>query len=64
MKDIPYFSNQVKIALKNCGSIDHSCLEEYISVDGYIGLAKVLENNSELKVIEEMKKSQSGLLYF
>jgi NADH-quinone oxidoreductase subunit F len=30
IKDVDYFKNQVKIALRNCGEIDYSSLEEYI----------------------------------
>ena len=55
--DISYFKNQVKIALKNCGSIDYSSLEEYISKDGYAALEKVLNGMTPQGVVDEMKKS-------
>ncbi|MDD4188997.1 MAG: NADH-ubiquinone oxidoreductase-F iron-sulfur binding region domain-containing protein [Eubacteriales bacterium] len=56
LKDIEFFKDQVKIALRNCGSIDHSSIEEYIANDGYFALAKALEAE-RTEVIEEIKKS-------
>jgi len=55
--DIDYFKNQVKIALRNCGSIDYSSLEEYIANNGYMALAKVLKEYTPEKVVEEIKAS-------
>ena len=31
MKDIPFFANQVKIALRNCGVVDFASMESYIA---------------------------------
>lgn len=56
-KDIDFFKNQVKIVLKNCGSIDYSSLEGYIANDGYMAIAKVLEEMSPEGVVNEIKKS-------
>ncbi|HEX3043343.1 MAG TPA: NADH-ubiquinone oxidoreductase-F iron-sulfur binding region domain-containing protein [Bacillota bacterium] len=56
-KDIPYFKNQVKIALRNCGAIDYGLLEEYIARDGYLALAKVLQAMSPETVVAVIKKS-------
>ncbi|MCR4436112.1 MAG: NADH-quinone oxidoreductase subunit NuoF [Clostridiales bacterium] len=57
IKDIPYFTKQVKIALRNCGTIDYSSLDEYISKNGYMAVAKVLKDFSPEDVVEEVKKS-------
>ncbi|NSW89846.1 MAG: NADH-quinone oxidoreductase subunit NuoF [Firmicutes bacterium] len=57
LKDIDYFKDQVKIALRNCGNIAFSSLEEYIANDGYMALAKVLSGMSPEEVVEEIKKS-------
>lgn len=57
LNDIDYFKGQVKIALRNCGNIDYSSLEEYIANDGYMALAKVLKELSPADVVEEVKKS-------
>ena len=52
-----YYKKQTRIALKNCGIINPSSLEEYIAVDGYSSLAKILTEGSRSKVIEDMKAS-------
>lgn len=57
LEDIEYFKKQTKIALRNCGSIDHASLEDYILNKGYMAIAKVLYNYSPLQVVEEVKKS-------
>ena len=58
LKNINYFKQQVKIALRNCGDIDHSSIEEYIANNGYFGIEKALNElkNPEI-IIEEIKKS-------
>lgn len=57
LSDIQYFKDQVKVALRNCGSIDHSSLEAYIAKDGYAAVAKAVSQMSPREVVEEMKKS-------
>jgi NADH-quinone oxidoreductase subunit F len=57
MSEIPYFKDQVKVALRNCGSIDHSSIEAYIAQDGYAAVAKALSQMNPYEVVEEMKKS-------
>jgi len=57
LDDIDYFKNQVKIALRNCGVIDYSLLEEYILRDGYMAAAKAIGQMSPEQVVEEIKKS-------
>jgi len=57
MEDIEYFRRQTKIALRNCGNIDHGSLEQYIAHDGYMAAAKAFDNLSPEKVVEEIKKS-------
>jgi (2Fe-2S) ferredoxin len=55
--DIPYFSRQVKIALRNCGSIDHASLAEYIGRDGYMAAAKVLLEMSAEETVRKIQKA-------
>ncbi|MCR4435495.1 MAG: NADH-quinone oxidoreductase subunit NuoF [Clostridiales bacterium] len=57
LKDIDYFKNQVKIALRNCGRIDYASLEEYIANDGYKSIARVLQDMTPAEVVKEIKKS-------
>ncbi len=55
--EIDYFRNQTRIALRNCGSIDHGSLEDYIAHDGYSAAASVLERYTPEKVVDQIKKS-------
>nr|NNM90322.1 NADH-quinone oxidoreductase subunit NuoF [Bacilli bacterium] len=55
--NIPFFKDQVRIALRNCGMIDPENIDEYIAVQGYKALAKVLTTMTPDQVIDEMKKS-------
>jgi NADH-quinone oxidoreductase subunit F len=47
---------QVRIVLRNCGSIDPTNINHYIANEGYSGLRKALSIKPE-DVIEELKKS-------
>jgi NADH:ubiquinone oxidoreductase subunit F (NADH-binding)/NAD-dependent dihydropyrimidine dehydrogenase PreA subunit len=49
-------NKQMRVVLRNCGSINPESIEDYIAVDGYQGLFKALEMGAE-GVIAEMKKS-------
>ncbi|MFI4910871.1 MAG: NADH-quinone oxidoreductase subunit NuoF [Sedimentisphaeraceae bacterium JB056] len=55
--DIDFFKRQTKIVLRNCGLVDPISLEDYIGVDGFMAIAKVLEEMSPDDVIEQMKLS-------
>ena len=55
--DIEYFKSQLKVVMKNCGSIDFSSLDEYISKDGFFALNKVLNEMTSDEVIAEVEKS-------
>jgi NADH-quinone oxidoreductase subunit F len=57
-RDLPLFSKQVRIALRNCGLIDPEQIEQYIARDGYAALAKVLGEMSPDEVIREVKSAQ------
>lgn len=57
MNENPFFTKQVKIALRNVGLIDPMNIEEYIAVDGYKALAKALFAMKPEEVIEEIKRS-------
>jgi NADH-quinone oxidoreductase subunit F len=57
IKDIDFFKNQVKIVLKNCGSIDYSSIEQYIANDGYMAVAKALADMTPESVIQEVKSA-------
>ena len=57
MSDIPFFSKQLLVALRNKGLIDPEKIDEYIARDGYTALAKVLTSMTPQAVIGEIKKS-------
>jgi len=48
---------QKRITLANCGVIDPEKIEEYIAMDGYFALAKVLLEMQPIDVINELKAS-------
>ena len=51
------YMHQHRITLANCGVIDPERIEEYIALDGYFALAKVLLEMQPLDVINELKSS-------
>ena len=53
----PFFAAQMKIVLENCGRIDAEKIEEYIAVEGYAALAKVVTEMQPAEVVEEVRKS-------
>ena len=56
-EDMAFYKKQLRIALRNCGHINPEEITEYIANDGYLALAKCLEEMTPQEVIEEMKKS-------
>lgn len=57
LNDVGFYKKQVRIALKNCGVIDPESIDEYLAVDGYKALEKVLTDLTPQEVIEILKKS-------
>ncbi len=57
VEDVPFYKNQTKVALKYCGYLNPESLEEYVAVDGYSALGKVLEEMKPEDVINEIKIS-------
>jgi len=56
-KELPFYSKQVRLTLRNCGYIDPDSLEEYLARDGYQALAKVLTEKTPEQVVEDLKAS-------
>ncbi len=56
-EDMPFFSRQTRIALRNAGVIDPDSIEEYIARDGYVALARVLTSMQPDEVVDVIKKS-------
>ena len=57
MLDIPFFANQMLIALRNKGMIDAEEIDEYIARDGYQAAAKALLEMTPEDIVNEVKKS-------
>ena len=55
-EDAAFLKKQTRIALRNCGILDPTNIEDYISNGGYRALDKALAMSPE-EVIEEIKKS-------
>lgn len=56
-RDIPFFSHQQRIALRNVGNIAAYDINEYISVGGYQALYKALTKIKPDQIIDEITKS-------
>ena len=59
-EDEEFLTRQTRIALRHCGLIDPTSLEDYRAMDGYQGLEKVLKTMTPEQVIEEIKISGLG----
>ena len=63
LKDVPalgetnFYKTQLRVALRNCGVIDPENIDEYIAMDGYQALGKVLTEMTPQEVIDVMKAS-------
>ncbi len=56
-EDEEFLTKQTRIALRHCGLIDPTSLEDYCAADGYEALKKVLTSMTPEEVIEEIKLS-------
>ena len=57
LTDTPFYKKQVRIALRHCGVINPEIIEEYIALDGYAALGKVLTEMTPEQVIQTIKDS-------
>jgi (2Fe-2S) ferredoxin len=55
--EVPFYKNQQKVVLRNCGEIDPTDVLQYIERDGYAALAKALTRMDPQSVIEEVVNS-------
>jgi len=55
--EIPFYRNQVKIVLRNCGLIDSDRIDEYIGRGGYFSAWDALSSKTPEDVIAEVKGS-------
>ena len=59
LSDTVFYKTQNRVVLRNCGVIDPENIDEYIAMDGYAALGKVLTHMTPDEVIKEI--SDSGL---
>ncbi len=60
LSDTQFYKHQLRIALRNCGVINPESIDEYIGVDGYTALERILtEQTPPQDIIDALK--QSGL---
>ena len=59
LNDTAFYKSQTRVALRNCGVINPEEIDEYIAMDGYAALGKVLTEMSPEDVIQCI--SDSGL---
>ena len=57
LNDTAFYAKQQRIALRNCGVIDPEKIDEYIAMDGYAALGKVLTEMTPTDVIETILAS-------
>ncbi len=55
--DIPFYKNQARNLLGSNIKIDPKSIEDYLALDGYLALSKVLKQMSPEAVVDEVKKS-------
>ena len=57
LNDIPFFTKQKLVVLRNRGLIDPEKIEDYIAADGYQALAKAITDLTADQIIQEIKRS-------
>ncbi|MBF0398084.1 MAG: NADH-quinone oxidoreductase subunit NuoF [Desulfobacterales bacterium] len=56
-KDIPFFSNQMPLVLRNKGILNPESIDEYIAKDGYLATAKALFEMTPEIITDQVKLS-------
>ena len=57
LNDTNFYKTQKRVALRNCGLIDPENIDEYIAMDGYAALGKVLTEMKPEDVVQVVKDS-------
>jgi len=56
-RDIPFYSKQQRLVLRNCGHIDPEDLDDYLAAGGYQALRRALIEMTPEQIIDEVKWS-------
>ncbi|MBR0415488.1 MAG: NADH-quinone oxidoreductase subunit NuoF [Clostridia bacterium] len=57
LKNTQFYAKQKRVALRNCGVINPEVIDEYIAMDGYAALGKVLTEMTPQEVIDTILAS-------
>ncbi|MFI3206624.1 MAG: NADH-quinone oxidoreductase subunit NuoF [Clostridia bacterium] len=57
LNETEFYAKQLRIALRNCGVINPEIIDEYIAIDGYEALGKVLTEMTPEQLTQEMLDS-------
>ena len=57
LDEVDFYKKQKRVALRNCGVINPENIDEYIALDGYTALHKVLTEMTPQEVIDTIKAS-------
>ena len=57
LDELPFFKNQQRLILKDCGIIDPNSIEEYIANGGYKSFLKTIRNNTPSEICDIIKDS-------
>ena len=55
--ELPFFTKQEKVVLRDAGHMDPEDIQEYIACGGYLALEKVLKTMTPEQVVDEIKRS-------
>ena len=58
LENVDFFSKQMRVALRNCGTINPEDIDEYIARGGYLALEKVLTEMEPEDVIDTIRDAQ------
>jgi len=57
LEDIPFYKEQTRIALRNCGYIDPEKIEEYFARGGYFAFLRAISEMKPREIIQTIKES-------
>ena len=55
--DIPFYKQQTRVALEDCGRINAESIKEYIAVGGYSAVAKALFDMTPQQIVDEVNEA-------
>ena len=55
--DIPFYKQQTRVALEDCGRINAESIKEYIAVRGYSAVAKALFDMTPQQIVDEVNEA-------